>query len=235
LRGLVVSLKNSFKSLSQPDFRTDDEGKEYAVIRAGSGVKLSFLAKYAARFGLTGIEHLVGIPGSLGGALIMNAGAEGTEIGQVVQRVSRVNADGDLETLDAAELQFHYRKTVFPRGEGILVEAELKLYKGDPQAIHRKMDDHLVRRSAKQPLTIPNSGSIFKNPPGDTAGRLIEAAGLKGHRVGQAAVSRKHANFIVNHGEATAQDVRALIRHIQRTVKEQTGTELETEIIWVGE
>lgn len=235
IRGIVVSLKESFKTIHGPHFDTPGEEEPTALLRAGAGVKLSYLAKYAARFGLTGIERLAGIPGSVGGALIMNAGAEGTEIGDVVESVTRITPDGEMETLNRDQLSFGYRKTVFPTKEGIIVEATLRLKKGDAAKIQETMDTHLTRRSQTQPLTVPNSGSIFKNPPGDAAGRLIEAAGLKGTRFGQAAVSLKHANFIVNQGQATARDVIRLIEHIQETVREKFGTELEREIIIAGE
>jgi UDP-N-acetylmuramate dehydrogenase len=235
IRGIVVSLKESFKAIQGPLFDTGDAQEETALLRVGAGVKMSFLAKYAARFGLTGIERLAGIPGSVGGALIMNAGAEGTEIGQVVESVIRITPSGEMETLRRDQLSFHYRKTVFPSEEGIIVEAALRLRKSDAAGVQAGMDAHLTRRSQKQPLTIPNSGSIFKNPPGDAAGRLIEAAGLKGAHFGQAAVSLKHGNFIVNQGRATARDVISLIEHIQKTVKDKFGVDLEREIIFVGE
>ncbi len=235
IRGIVVCLKESFESVQSPLFFRREKDRDAAIIRAGAGIKVSYLAKYAARFSLTGIEHLVGIPGSLGGALIMNAGAEGTEIGQVVRSVTRVTAEGKIEKLKGEELQFQYRKTNFPVGGGILIEAELELEKGDALKIHEKMDRHLSRRGAKQPLSLPNSGSVFKNPPGDSAGRLIETCGLKGTSQGEAGVSLKHANFIVNKNQATAKDVIQLIEHVQNVVKEKTGTELETEIVIVGE
>ncbi|MFQ5672080.1 MAG: UDP-N-acetylmuramate dehydrogenase [Nitrospinales bacterium] len=232
-RGIVISLKDSFKAVKGITFSANSAGGETALLRAGSGVKLSYLAKYAARHSLTGLEGLAGIPGSLGGALVMNAGAEGTEIGQAVKSLTRITRDGETQVLGKADLSFQYRKTVFPSGGGVIVEAELELRKGDRMTIQNTMDGYLRKRSRKQPLNRPNSGSIFKNPPGHTAGKLIEAAGLKGARVGDAAVSLKHANFIVNKGHARAEDVLKLIEHIQRVVKEKTGIELEKEIIWV--
>ncbi len=206
-------------------------GQEKAVLRAGAGVKLSYLAKYAARFSLTGIEHLVGIPGSLGGSVIMNAGAEGTEIGQVVRSITRVNSKGEVEIIKGKDIKFHYRKTMFPEGSGIVIEAELELSIGNVDDIHEKMNQHLSRRSAKQPLTLPNSGSVFKNPPGDSAGRLIEEANLKGYTIGGAGVSIKHSNFIVNKDNASADDVLQLIEHIKNVVLEKSGIKLETEIV----
>ncbi len=235
IRGIVISLKNCFKSVKRPVFYKTPDGRERAVVQVGSGVKLSYLAKYAARYGLTGIERLVGIPGSVGGAVVMNAGAEGTEIGQVLRSVTRVTLGGNVQTLKREELAFSYRKTSFPPGDGVIIEAELDLEKGEVVEVHRTMDDHLSRRSSTQPLNMPNSGSIFKNPSDDKAGRLIESAGLKGYTIGGASVSIKHANFIVNKGNASAENVVQLIEHIQKVVEEKTGTELEQEIVIIGE
>ncbi len=234
-RGIVIAIKNCFKSIEPPVFFKNAKGEEAAVVTAGAATKMSYLVKNLAKYSLTGMEDLVGIPGSLGGALIMNAGADGTEISDVVRSVTRVNAEGDLETLKKSDLKFEYRKTTFPSKGGIIVEAELELKKGDHTQIQDRIDRHLARRKNKQPLSLPNSGSVFKNPEGDAAGRLIEAAGLKGFSVGDAGVSIKHANFIVNKGAATASEVLEVIEHVRATVLEKTGVELETEVIIVGE
>lgn len=233
IKGIVVCLREGFKTIQDPVF--PDDGRETGILKVGSGVKMSYLAKYAARLGLSGIEGLAGIPGSLGGALIMNAGAEGHEIGTVVKSITRITSAGETQVLQKEEIEFHYRKTVFPPGDGIIVEAELELQKGDSKSIHENIDLLLTKRSNKQPLTLPNSGSVFKNPPGDIAGRLIESVGLKGFSIGDAGVSIKHANFIVNKGNASAREVLRLIEHIQNVVKEKTGIELKTEIIVVGD
>ena len=140
-----------------------------------------------------------------------------------------------MQTLKREELAFSYRKTSFPPGNGVIIEAELDLEKGEVAEVHRTMDDHLSRRSSTQPLNMPNSGSIFKNPSDDKAGRLIESAGLKGYSIGGASVSIKHANFIVNKGSASAENVVQLIEHIQKVVEEKTGTKLEQEIVIIGE
>lgn len=235
IRGVVISLKNCFKEIKRPLFFRKETGNRRAVIKAGAGVKMSYLAKSAARYSLKGIEHLVGIPGSLGGAIVMNAGAEGTETGQVLRSVTRITLDGEIQTLQREQLTFEYRKTLFPGGDGIIIEAELELEEGDRTEIQNTMDRHLSRRSQTQPLTVPNSGSVFKNPDGDTAGRLIESIGLKGLSLGNAGVSIKHANFIVNKGGATAKDVARLIENIQKEVKEKTGIELQTEVVSAGE
>jgi UDP-N-acetylmuramate dehydrogenase len=207
------------------------DGKEKAVIQVDGGVKLSYLAKFTARYGLKGVESLVGIPGSVGGSIAMNAGAEGTEISHVLRSIKFMTLDGEVKTYSKSEMVFAYRKTTFPSKGGIVIEAELDLEKGDITDIHREMDKYLSRRGSTQPLTMPNSGSIFKNPDGEKAGRLIESAGLKGFRIGGARVSIKHANFIVNKGGASAEDVIRLIKHIQTVVEEKSGIKLEQEIV----
>ena len=235
IRGIVISLKECFKEIKRPLFFKKEDGKRRAVIKAGAGAKMSYLAKHAARFSLTGIERLVGIPGSLGGAIIMNAGAEGTEIGPFLRSVTRMTRNGEIETLKREDLSFQYRKTIFPDEPGIIIEAEIELEEGDRSEIMTTMDSHLSRRAQTQPLTIPNSGSIFKNPEGDAAGRIIESIGLKGYSIGKAGVSIRHANFIVNKGGATAKDVTQLIKHIQKEVKEKTNIDLQTEIVIIGD
>jgi len=231
IRGIVISLKNCFKSIKRPVFYKSLDGKEKAVIQVDGGVKLSYLAKFTARYGLKGVESLVGIPGSVGGSIAMNAGAEGTEISHVLRSIKFMTLDGEVKTYSKSEMVFAYRKTTFPSKGGIVIEAELDLEKGDITDIHREMDKYLSRRSSTQPLTMPNSGSIFKNPAGEKAGRLIESAGLKGFRIGGARVSIKHANFIVNKGGASAEDVIRLIKHIQTVVEEKSGIKLEQEIV----
>ena len=231
IRGIVISLKNCFKSIKRPVFYKSLDGKEKAVIQVDCGVKLSYLAKFAARYGLKGVESLVGIPGSVGGSIAMNAGAEGTEISHVLRSIKFMTLDGEVKTYSKSEMVFAYRKTTFPSKGGIVIEAELNLEKGNITDIHREMDKYLSRRSSTQPLTMPNSGSIFKNPAGEKAGRLIESVGLKGFRIGGAGVSIKHANFIVNKGGASAEDVIRLIKHIQTVVEKKSGIKLEQEIV----
>ena len=236
IRGIVISLKECFKEIKRPlFFKKEKEGGRRAIIKVGAGAKMSYLAKHAARFSLTGIENLVGIPGSLGGVIIMNAGAEGTEIGSVLRSVTRINRNGEIEKLKREDLSFEYRKTAFPDEAGILIEAEIELKEGDRSEIMTAMDRHLSKRSQTQPLTIPNSGSIFKNPEGDAAGRIIDSLGLKGYSIGKAGVSIRHANFIVNKGGATAKDVTELIKHIKKEVKEKTNIDLQTEIVIIGD
>ena len=161
----------------------------------------------------------------------MNAGAEGSEVSHVLRSVKFMTLDGEIRTYSKNEMVFAYRKTTFPSKGGIVIEAELELEKGEIVDIHREMDKYLSRRGSTQPLTMPNSGSIFKNPDGEKAGHLIESAGLKGFRIGGASVSIKHANFIVNKGDASAEDVMRLIKHIQTVVEKKSGIKLEQEII----
>ena len=165
----------------------------------------------------------------------MNAGAEDTEIGSVLRSVTRITRNGEIETLKREDLSFQYRKTIFPDEAGIVTQAEIELKEGDRSEIVSAMDRHLSKRSKTQPLTIPNSGSIFKNPEGDAAGRIIESLGLKGYSIGKAGVSIKHANFIVNKGGATAKEVTELIKYIQKEVKEKTNIDLQTEIVIIGD
>ena len=231
IRGIVISLKNCFKSIKRPVFFKSLDGKEKAVIQVDGGVKLSYLAKYTARYGLKGIENLVGIPGSVGGSVAMNAGAEGSEVSHVLRSVKFMTLDGEIKTYSKNEMVFAYRKTTFPSKGGIVIEAELELEKGEINDIHHEMDRYLSRRGSTQPLRMPNSGSIFKNPDGEKAGHLIESAGLKGFRIGGASVSIKHANFIVNKGGASAEDVMRLIKHVQTVVEKKSGIKLEQEII----
>ena len=235
IRGIVISLKECFKEIKRPLFFKREKGERRAIINVGAGAKMSYLAKHAARFSLTGIENLVGIPGSLGGVIIMNAGAEGTEIGSVLRSVTRINRKGEIEKLKREDLSFEYRKTAFPDEAGILIEAEIELKEGDRSEIMATMDRYLSKRSQTQPLTIPNSGSIFKNPEGDAAGRIIDSLGLKGYSIGKAGISIRHANFIVNKGGATAKDVTELIKHIKKEVKEKTNIDLQTEIVIIGD
>ncbi|MFQ5482227.1 MAG: UDP-N-acetylmuramate dehydrogenase [Nitrospinaceae bacterium] len=235
IRGIVVSLKPGFKTIATPEFFVDEGGREAALLRVEAGVKMSYLVKFAAKYSLTGIEDLVGVPGSLGGALVMNAGAEATEISQVVETVTFVSPDGKTYTCGRDAIRFRYREAVFPKPGGIIVSAELKLYRGNAAAIQGAIDRHLQRRAQKQPLSQPNSGSIFKNPPGDTAGRLIEAAGLKGYAEGKASISIKHANFLINQGGAKAADALAVIRRVQEIVQDKFAVVLEPEVVIAGD
>ena len=199
------------------------------TVLADAGATLARTADLACKSGLTGLEFAHGIPGTLGGGVVMNAGAYGGELKDVVTEVTALYPDG-VKVLTPAELDFSYRHSVFSAGDGIVLGAKVKLESGDPDAIKAKMDDLMARRKASQPLELPSAGSTFKRPTGYYAGPLIEGCGLKGCRVGGAEVSSKHAGFVVNVGGATCADVLALIEKVQKTVYDAHGVMLEPEV-----
>jgi UDP-N-acetylmuramate dehydrogenase len=200
-------------------------------LRAGAGVPLGKLAVFHAKQALSGLAFAYGIPGTAGGAVVMNAGAYGGEVSQVLYESRCLAPDGTVVTLPAGAHDFGYRHSVFAeRPDFILLSAEFALREGEPAAVLSEMEALMAKRRAKQPLELPSAGSVFKRPPGQYAGELIERCGLKGHTVGGAKVSEKHAGFIVNVGGATCRDVLALIEHIQNVVLQQTGFALELEL-----
>ena len=206
---------------------------EDTVLTAGAGVRLAALCKAALKHGLSGLEFAYGIPGTVGGAVYMNAGAYGGELRQVVRQVTFLHADGRLETFENGDCAFGYRTSVFENMPGVIVSARLALQPGEPAAIEAKMRELMEKRRASQPLELPSAGSTFKRPAGHFAGPLIQDAGLKGRGVGGAKVSEKHAGFVVNFDHATAADVRATIALVQKTVYETSGVRLEPEVrIW---
>lgn len=202
------------------------------VVRAGAGVNVPKLVVDLLKHGFTGMEGLGGIPGSLGGAIIMNAGAYGTEIFEFVTDVELIRG-GKAVTLTRDQIFFTYRGTDLTND--IILEVGFRFERGDVDAAKERRKVLLAKRKDSQPLDRPNAGSIFKNPPGDYAGRLIEASGLKGTRVGNAVVSEKHANFLVNDGEATARDMMGLIELVRSRVRADHGVELELEVKLLGE
>jgi UDP-N-acetylmuramate dehydrogenase len=202
-------------------------------IQAEAGVSCAKLARFAARAGLTGAEFLAGIPGTLGGALRMNAGAFGGETWPLVRKVETLDRVGHVRQRVPSDYQIGYREVGGPAGEWFL-SAELALTPGDTVAAQARIRRLLAQRAATQPVGLPSAGSTFRNPPGDHAARLIEAAGLKGLRYGGAEVSLKHANFIVNTGGARASDIEALIERVQTEVAHRFGVQLITEIHRVG-
>ena len=199
------------------------------TLEADAGISLARLAVFAQQNGLAGLEFAHGIPGSLGGAVFMNAGAYGGEMKQVVIEVAALFEDG-VRYLTAEEAQFAYRHSVFSNADAVVLGAKLRLEKGDSAEIRARMDDLMARRKQSQPLEYPSAGSAFKRPQGAFAGALIQQCGLRGARVGGAAISEKHCGFIVNLGGATCADVLALADLVCKTVKEQTGYQLEKEI-----
>jgi len=202
------------------------------VIRAGAGANVPKLVLDLLKSGFTGMEGLGGIPGSLGGAIIMNAGAYGTEIFEFVTDVELVR-DGKLTTLQRDEIAYTYRSTDLVKD--IILEVGFSFERGDTELAKTRRKELLAKRKSSQPLDRPNAGSIFKNPPGDYAGRLIEASGLKGLRFGDAVVSEKHANFLVNDGNATATEMMALIEQVSDVVERDHGVVLEMEVKLLGE
>lgn len=195
---------------------------------AGSGVTLARLAVFARDKGLTGLEFAHGIPGTLGGAVTMNAGAYGGEMVQVVRSVACLNGDGTMETVK--KFDFGYRRSVFSDGSRMILGAELELVQGDRAEIAARMEELAEKRQTKQPLEFPSAGSMFKRPAGHFAAALIDQCGLKGLTVGGAQVSEKHAGFVVNRGGATCADVLSLVEQVKERVLAATGVELEMEV-----
>ncbi len=222
-RGAVLVLGKDFKR----------HGIEEDRLRSGAGTILAAVVQDAFSKGLAGLEFAVGVPGTVGGALVMNAGTRDRGIGEVVESVTLLAPGSGLVAFRGPELEWGYRTSEL--GErGIVVECVLHLERGDVRAIQESMEEGFARRKATQPVGKACAGSVFKNPEGDSAGRLIEACGLKGLRYGGAVISETHANFIVNENGATAAEVMTLIRHARAAVKEEHGIELETEIRFLG-
>jgi UDP-N-acetylmuramate dehydrogenase len=223
--GVVIQI---YKNLSEV-------GVEGDTITAQAGAMLSVIAKRALEHSLTGFEFAAGIPGTIGGAAVMNAGAYGGELKDVLVEVTVLTGEGEIVTVPAEELQLGYRHSVIPQNGWIVLGAKLKLKKGDSEAIRSRMEELREQRVTKQPLDRPSAGSTFKRPEGHFAGKLIMDAGLRGFTVGGAQVSEKHCGFVINTGDATAADVYTLIQEVSKRVKAQTGVELEPEVKMLGE
>lgn len=204
--------------------------REGCTLRAGAGTLLSSLCREALRAGLTGLEFAYGIPGTVGGAVYMNAGAYGGELKDVLTQVRYLNQEGQIVCAEAAELDLSYRHSIFEENGGCILSAEFRLTPGDPAEIQAKMEDLMGRRRDKQPLDKPSAGSTFKRPAGAFAGALIDQCGLRGYRHGGAAISEKHCGFVVNLGGASCADVLALCDEVRDIVQEKTGYLLEKEI-----
>lgn len=222
--GVILHLGSRFNRIE-----TDGE-----TVTAQAGALLSSVAKAAAQNGLTGLEFASGIPGTVGGAVVMNAGAYDGEMKQVVSKVTVMTEDGELLELDNDTMEFGYRTSIIKSRLLIVLEARLTLAKGDAAAIREKMEDFACRRKSKQPLEYPSAGSTFKRPEGYFAGKLIMDAGLRGYRIGGAQVSEKHCGFIINVGNATAADISELMDEVVERVKEQFSVTLEPEVIRIG-
>ena len=211
------------------------ESAEAIYVRAGAGVMLAKLAKDISSRGYTGFEFATGIPGTLGGAVTMNAGAYGGEMKQVIQSVRAVNMAGDILELPAEALDMGYRTSRIQKEQLIVLSAVLKFSRGDAAKISERVEELTRQRKEKQPLEYPSAGSTFKRPEGYFAGKLIQDAGLKGYRVGDAMVSEKHSGFVINAGAATASEVRQLMRNVDAVVYDKFGVHLEPEVRLIGE
>lgn len=224
IRGVVISL-SAFDEITV-------SGNE---IVAGAGATLARICTAALENSLTGLEFAYGIPGSVGGALYMNAGAYGGEMSHVVSSATVLSQNGDIKEVTASDMCLGYRTSIFKTNGDVILSVKFALKKGEKQEIKAKMDDFMGRRKDKQPLEYPSAGSTFKRPAGHFAGALIEQNNLKGVTVGGAMVSEKHAGFVINYNNATAADVKALMHKIKATVLEKNGVTLEPEVIFVGE
>lgn len=224
-RGVIIQLWKNFSDISVKD----------CCITAKAGALLSKVAAEALEEGLTGMEFASGIPGTIGGAVFMNAGAYGGEMKDIIKEVKVLDDQGEVRVLSNEEMKLGYRTSIVKEKGYTVLSAVLQLKKGDVSVIRETMEDLKNRRTSKQPLDMPSAGSTFKRPEGYFAGKLIMDSGLRGFSVGGAQVSEKHCGFVVNKGGATAEDVTALIREVQTRVKEKFGVELETEVRFLGE
>lgn len=225
IRGLVIEMTANMGDISV----------EEDVITAGCGVLLSKIANCAAEHGLAGMEFAAGIPGTVGGAVVMNAGAYGGEMKDILTTATILTKDGEMQELSVAELDLSYRHSCIPEKEYIVVEVKLRLKKGDEAAIREQMKLLRNQRVEKQPLEYPSAGSTFKRPEGHFAGKLIMDAGLRGYQVGDAQVAEKHCGFVINRGNATAADIRTLMQDVTEKVQEQFDVVLEPEVKLLGE
>ena len=224
-RGVLISFGKPFAQVTI----------EGAQVRTGAGALLSAVAKQVLNASLTGFEFAAGIPGTIGGAVVMNAGAYGGELCQVLREATVLTPEGEVKTLPAEELELGYRTSCIQKNGYIVLEAVLQLQPGNADDIRAVMDALASKRREKQPLEYPSAGSTFKRPEGHFAGRLIQDAGLRGFRVGGAQVSEKHCGFVINRDHATSADILSLCRQVQEKVKAQFGVELELEVKLLGE
>ena len=225
-RGLIIKLGNEFSNI-----QINEDG----YIKAQAGVLLSTLANEAAKQSFTGFEFAAGIPGSLGGAVYMNAGAYDGEMKQCLSSATVMDDDGNIVQYHKDDLQLGYRSSILQKNKLILLEAELKLEKGDKKFVFDKIEDFNQRRREKQPLEEYSAGSTFKRPQGYYAGKLIHDAGLRGYQVGGAAVSKKHCGFVINKNNATAEEFKTVIQDVIRIVQDKYGVTMEPEVRFLGE
>lgn len=225
-KGVIIKIGSNLSSIKLLDENT---------IECETGTMMKALCNFALDNSLTGLEFAFGIPGNLGGAVYMNAGAYGGEMKDVLYSCTHIDSDGNIGTLTKDQLNLGYRRSAYTDNGYTIISATLKLQKGDKIAIKEAMNDKLRRRKEKQPLEFPSAGSTFKRPEGYFAGALIEDCNLKGYSIGGAQVSEKHAGFVINRGGATSTDILNLIKYIQNTVFDKHGVKLETEVKIIGE
>lgn len=225
IRGLVMELGREAAEVTA----------EENIITAEAGALLSAVARVAADHALTGMEFASGIPGTIGGAVVMNAGAYGGEMKQIVRKVTVLTPEGQEKELTLEELELGYRHSCIPQNDYIVLDTELELKPGDSEKILEQMAKLRSQRSKKQPLEYASAGSTFKRPQGYFAGKLIQDAGLRGYRVGDAQISEKHCGFVINRGSATAAEISELIRQVQDKVEADSGVRLETEVRFLGD
>ncbi len=226
ISGLIIQLKGALATIER-------EHPEDPTLLLGAGLSLADLLSYCRRAGLSGLEFLAGIPCTVGGAAAMNAGAFGEEFCPRILEIQWLTAQGDLRVTERAQLRFSYR-TLEMEKDSVIVRVRVQLRHDSEKTVAHRITQCLRERRLRQPLEYPSAGSVFKNPPGDFAGRLIEAAGLKGKKIGGAMISEKHANFIINTGGAKAEDILGLMDLAESRVKEDTGIELEPEVRILG-
>jgi UDP-N-acetylmuramate dehydrogenase len=226
IEGAVIVLRGRLSAVEKISQRSE-------TLMAGGGLSISRLLSYCGDEGLSGLEFMAGIPGTVGGAVFMNAGAFGKEMGDVIQEVMLLSGRGEQKVMPRSQLDFSYRESSIPKG-CVIYNVKLKLHKDQKGKIIGRITENLKKRKEAQPLDFPSAGSIFRNPPEDYAGRLIEEAGLKGTRIGGAMISPKHANYIINIGGAKAKDILELIALAQDRIRKATGILLEPEIKVVG-
>lgn len=224
INGLVMILRGKLAGVDR---------EENNVFTAGGGISTDRFLSYCVKQEVSGMEFMAGIPGTLGGAVIMNAGAHEEEIEKRIVKLGIVNSKGKREEMDRSQISFEYRKTSIPE-KSVIYAVALKLESGGKALIREKIQGYIDKRKKTQPLDMPSCGSVFKNPEGDYAGRLIEQCGLKGKQIGDAMISSKHANFIVNTGKAKASEILELIEYVKNEVKDKTGVLLEPEIRVIG-
>lgn len=223
IKGIVIKLE-----LKEIKINKIDEQKLEIIV--DNGVPLGLLAQKLLKEEITGFEELSGIPGTIGGAIVMNAGAHGKEMKDIVTQVTAIDYDGNIHTFTNEESEFEYRKSKFSNGEYIILQAKLLLQKGNQKEIKEKMNEYAQYRKEKQPIEYPNAGSTFKRGADFITAKLIDEAGLKGYSIGGAKISEKHAGFVINTGNATAQDVLDLVKYVQEKVYEKFDKKIELEI-----